>query len=235
MTWMVFPFMQTPSQHVSKLARRLLRIPHQKSYYGLRAIQSEPSSVFLDIGANHGQSIESFRLFKPKNPIVSFEINWTLAAKIHAPNVTVHPVGLGSENRDVTLYIPAFGRALFDARGSMIKEAASRFFGQHLFGLSGRLEEMPCQIKTLDSFDLNPFFVKIDVEGVEASVIQGGWETIKRARPILMIEHGHQLAKMLEPLGYEVYCYDKGFHKGRRGNPDAYLVPQNKQHLLLTR
>jgi FkbM family methyltransferase len=48
-------------------------------------------------------------------------------------------------------------------------------------------------MKTLDSFNLqNVDFVKIDTEGYELYAIRGGEETIKRCRPIMVVEQkGH--------------------------------------------
>ena len=46
--------------------------------------------------------------------------------------------------------------------------------------------------KTLDSivnsFSLNPKFIKIDVEGAELDVLQGMKETLKRYKPKIMLE-----------------------------------------------
>lgn len=41
---------------------------------------------------------------------------------------------------------------------------------------------------TLDSLNLSPDFIKIDVEGMEFDVIKGARETIIRSKPLIMIE-----------------------------------------------
>lgn len=65
------------------------------------------------------------------------------------------------------------------------------------------------EVDTLDSFNLKPDLIKIDVEGMEPSVIQGGLKTIEKYKPLLVIEHNdiqnlYETARMLVPLGYKI-------------------------------
>jgi FkbM family methyltransferase len=65
------------------------------------------------------------------------------------------------------------------------------------------------KIKTLDSYNLKPDLIKIDVEGMEDEVVSGGIETIKKYKPILVIEHNdiqklYDTARLLVPLGYKI-------------------------------
>lgn len=64
-------------------------------------------------------------------------------------------------------------------------------------------------IKTLDSYNLEPDLIKIDVEGMEDEVVEGGIETIKKYKPLLVIEHNdiqklYNTARLLVPLGYKI-------------------------------
>ena len=56
-------------------------------------------------------------------------------------------------------------------------------------------------------FDIRPTFIKVDAEGSELKVVQGGIETIKRHLPALMLEVNDTQAKPVEailyPLGYK--------------------------------
>jgi FkbM family methyltransferase len=84
--------------------------------------------------------------------------------------------------------------------------------------------------RELDRIDL----IKLDVEGAECDVIQGGMETLKRLKPRLIIEvHGHmpgcednprRLAEQLDQLGYstrriwtntDLYFYIEAIHPGK--------------------
>ena len=44
------------------------------------------------------------------------------------------------------------------------------------------------EVITIDSLDLSPDFIKLDVEGVEHAAIIGGEQTIRTHKPVLMIE-----------------------------------------------
>ena len=44
------------------------------------------------------------------------------------------------------------------------------------------------EVITLDSLGLSPDFIKIDVEGMEWHTIKGGEETIRRCKPVIMLE-----------------------------------------------
>lgn len=65
----------------------------------------------------------------------------------------------------------------------------------------------------LDSFNLNPDFIKIDVEGYEYNLLKGSLKTIKENLPIILIElHSEEHSKtskmskeLLGSLGYEVH------------------------------
>jgi FkbM family methyltransferase len=67
------------------------------------------------------------------------------------------------------------------------------------------------KIVTLDSLGLTQcHFIKIDVEGMEANVLQGARETIKRHSPLLYVENDRQeksaaLITLLFELGYRLY------------------------------
>ncbi len=43
-------------------------------------------------------------------------------------------------------------------------------------------------LKRLDSFDLNPDFIKIDVQGLEIRVLEGARQTIKMSSPVILFE-----------------------------------------------
>ena len=67
--------------------------------------------------------------------------------------------------------------------------------------------------KTLDSFKLNPFIIKIDCEGHELSVLKGMKKTLKH-RPILFIENSRSnfsllKSKLIKKYKYKAFGFDK--------------------------
>jgi FkbM family methyltransferase len=73
--------------------------------------------------------------------------------------------------------------------------------------------------KTVDSLALvDVGFIKIDVEGAEAQVLEGARETIARDKPVLLVEAEERhrsgavslVRERLEPLGYEGYMLVDG-------------------------
>ena len=84
-----------------------------------------------------------------------------------------------------------------------------------------------CNGITIDSLDLPRVdFVKIDIDGTELAAIRGMRETIKRCRPILMIENeikdkaGPLVAEIVE-LGYRGWSYRPPLYRAdnHAGNP----------------
>ena len=75
-------------------------------------------------------------------------------------------------------------------------------------------EEEGCEtirIKTLDSFNIKEkdrFRIKIDVEGFEYFALSGGIKTIKKNKPVILIEeHNYgnsKVFKLLMDLGYKI-------------------------------
>lgn len=57
------------------------------------------------------------------------------------------------------------------------------------------------EVITLDSLNLAPNFIKIDVEGYELWAIQGGEQTIRTHRPVVMLEEKGHEARYGLPLG----------------------------------
>jgi FkbM family methyltransferase len=66
---------------------------------------------------------------------------------------------------------------------------------------------------TLDSLDLRPRFIKIDVEGMEPDVLRGAESTIRKCRPILYVENDRDetrdaLFAVLREYGYRAWRHE---------------------------
>lgn len=169
------------------------------------------AGVAFDIGANVGNHSLYFaerflhvHSFEPNPP--TFELLEFNTRHIH--NVSVHPFGLGDEKGSFALVEDPgnFG-------GSSIQ------VGRALTGPSTQVQVDV--IDTLSSFDtVEPCFMKIDVEGFEASVIRGGLKMLEKHQPLIVLEQHakefHQgsteAIQLLSRLGYR-FCW----HQIRNG------------------
>ncbi|HXK17295.1 MAG TPA: FkbM family methyltransferase, partial [Polyangiaceae bacterium] len=203
-------------------------IPHESEFVALKFIPDSLPGVYVDIGANQGQSIESMKVIKPGAQIVSFEANQGLAEKLQRryqgrSDIKVHAFGLSDVVDDRVLFVPVYRKFVYDGNASFNRSDAMALYNSHnLFWFSPaklELKEVPCSLKLLDAQQLEPVFMKLDVQGFELNVIKGGLETVRRHEPILMIECLHdqpELAALLASMGYEEYIFnDTGFMKGK--------------------
>lgn len=160
--------------------------------------------VALDIGANEG--LFAYRLSRLYDRVLAFEVNDPLTGSLRAyaagRNVEVHGVGLSSTEGAATLYVPVrSGRPLYgwaSLRPGNLPEAES-----HL--------ELLVRVRTLDSYGLEGVtFIKADVEGHEPELLAGAAETIRRNRPVVLLE-----VKAANRLAVAAFFRDLGYAERR--------------------
>jgi FkbM family methyltransferase len=79
-------------------------------------------------------------------------------------------------------------------------------------GLSLGGDGDPVPMIALDSLGLEPDFIKIDAEGMEAEILRGASLMIKRCRPVLYVENDRkeksdELIGLIRDLGYRLYWH----------------------------
>jgi FkbM family methyltransferase len=135
---------------------------------------------FLDIGANLGTW--SFHALKYFHKVYAFEPNEEMAAVLRKTlphNVSVHAVALSDHEGNASFAIPLANGEELTTRGSL-EPAANVGYPEVVRQVA---------ITTLDKLGLRKVMViKIDVEGHERAVIDGGAITIARERPVLIVE-----------------------------------------------
>ena len=135
-------------------------------------------NVAVDIGANIG--LYSYPLSKAFRKVVAFEPVPHCAAILKnygAANIEVHNVGLSSFDGFLELHIPVHN-------GVEISGCASF---SNIPGKDGKIITSP--VTTLDRCLLTGVsLMKIDVEGHELEVLKGADVTIKREKPVILIE-----------------------------------------------
>ncbi len=200
--------------------------PHEPDFRFFRHFDGS-TALFVDIGANIGQSALSFRLFNHTCPIVSFEANPDLEPELRyvrrllGDGFSYRMHGLGAENRDLALYVPVVAGVPLTQEATLLRAVVeSDAYRGYLTAITGQrditIRERPLRLMRFDDLGLRPGFVKIDVERTERAILDGMTRTLAQCRPLLLIEGQEHVRDFLAAHGYRMAIYD-----GRR---DA-LVP----------
>ena len=166
------------------LAARLKGVPISSyEQWDQKWVREANFSTVLDIGANVGQFARCIRCVLPTAHIFSFEpvpdCFWSLEQNMKgAENFTAVNIGLGDQSGMLQ-----FERNAFAPASSFLKMTELH---KKAFPESRETEIVSVRIERLDDirsrFRLEaPLLVKIDVQGYEDRVLNGGHETIKEA------------------------------------------------------
>jgi FkbM family methyltransferase len=146
-------------------------------------------STFIDVGSNYGwHSIIASKYcnivysFEPQK--IMFDIQTLSINDNNIKNIIVYNFGLGNEN-----IVSKMNQINYNSPWINIGDLSVGAGGEEI------------NIKTIDSLDLPKIdFIKIDVQGYEKFVLEGGVETIKKDKPTLIVElENFQLTK----FGYD--------------------------------
>lgn len=147
----------------------------------------EKSKYIVDVGANIGCHTISYAGMNPEARIWSFEpqkklfdlLNTNVNLNGYTDRIHLHNCGLG--HKECTLEMQGL---------DTVEDRAHMGWNKGGLGIGRGGEKL--DVKTLDSLDLPGLdYMKIDVEGAEGLVIQGGQETIKKFKPVICFEHNH--------------------------------------------
>ncbi len=240
------PFLKRAKDSFYLHTRRMLRQPHENDFRALALIPDGQDRCYIDIGANQGQSIESILLFKPSAQLISFEPNPNLAMALAnrykiKTNISIVAQGLSDAPGELTLFVPSYKGFVYDALASLDRDAAASWISeQTVLGFTPdklTIDETRCEVNTLDSHQLAPIFIKIDVQGHEYNVLNGGRETLRRYEPILLIETfrgDFRTVRLAEEMGYEEYYFDDSrLRKGESKNgPNSFLLTPGRARVM---
>jgi len=128
----------------------------------------------IDIGANIGEWAIDFKRHFPNANVLSIEANIQLEQQLKTNNSNYLITLLGREKNDgVKFYInPDTGN---DTGASIYRETTQ--WGNNAV-------EISLPMTTLDSLDKQFDWIKIDVQGAELDVLNGGYETMRHAMVI---------------------------------------------------
>jgi FkbM family methyltransferase len=207
------------TRRASMFAKYLCGRPHEADFAAFRHF-SHRTGLFLDIGANSGESVLSFRLFNRTAPILSIEPN-----PYHEPDLRFLKARIakfdyllcaaGEASGRAILYVPMYRNLPLTGEASFHREQAiGNYWVQEQIGAGAasgvRLTELEVDVKRLDDLSLRPAFVKIDVQGFESTVVAGLRSTIAGSQPVLLLERSGcdaTLRQQLGDLGYSPFLY----------------------------
>lgn len=184
-----------------------------------------PQGIALDVGANRG--IYAYALARIAKEVHCFEPLAECCSYIAAyrsPKIKVHNCALADVPGLLSLYVP-----LSNGRPILTRASLDR--------PTGAASAREIEVRTLDSFDFPKIdFIKIDVEGLEASVLRGAQRMLARDRPRLLVEIDRErhsgesfqaLMDWLHVLGYEAHVLTDGVLKRCRNAWDEASTHYN--------
>jgi len=185
----------------------------QREALGISAVLAatlRARGTYVDVGTNRGQVLREAVRIAPQGSHIAFEPIPALAAQVRAafPAVDIRNKALGA--RPETTEFCHF-RQLDGWSGLRRRPEIS--------DAAGDPEYITVEVSTLDAelAGQDPAVVKIDVEGAEVGVLEGGLQLLAHARPLIIFEHQLEAAalygaepgapwKLLTHLGYEIFA-----------------------------
>lgn len=221
------PRLYGAARRVRALGLFALRRPHEPDFAAF-ALFPEREGLFLDVGANLGNSALSFRIFNSRSPILSIEPNPFHERDLRfvkrlIRNFDYELFAAGDSSGEATLHVPFYKGLALTGEASLIEPDGRPWWAQEQGVETVETRTLHVPVRPLDELRLQPDFVKIDVEGAEDVVLRGMTETLDRARPVLLLERSAAAAEVDELLrsrGYTPHVYD-----GKR------LQPFHGQHV----
>jgi FkbM family methyltransferase len=179
--------------------------------------------LFVDIGANLGQSALSFRTFNRTCPILSFEPNPDMekplryVQRLLGPSFQFRLHGLGADNAVLRYYIPVVHGVPLAQEATFNRDVLETdAIRAHIFTVTicrhFTIEERTITVMKLDDLELDPGFVKIDVQGTELDVLKGMARTIDQSRPLFLIEGYGSVLEFLSVRNYRFFVYNPPRH-----------------------
>lgn len=219
--------------------------PHEDDFRFFQHFATD-HGLFLDIGANQGQSALSFAMFNVNAPIFSIEPN-----PLHARDLgrvksllgsrfSYDIKGVGDLPGHLKFYVPVSQGVALTQETTLSKEILTQDsvtlerIREAIHADTFDLQNFECDVITVDGLALKPRFVKIDVQGAELAVLKGMSKTLGEMKPILMIENSSldQFIGFLRPMGYHTFQYNAANHRlvKLNGHPLNVFFVHESQH-----
>jgi FkbM family methyltransferase len=199
---------------------------------------NRPGSVFLDIGAHIGSVTGAVLKRSPGTNVIAFEAVPEKAERLRQkfPGVTIHQCAVSNATGEVTFYV-SLEKSSYSSLDN--KSAANTGQTRAITVKAYRLDEMAIK-GTVD-------IIKVDVEGAEQGVFEGGQVLIKKDLPLIFFESGpgdHPqlgfskagLWKLFDKLGYGIVIPTRLAHADTGMSldvfEDSHLYPRRANNYI---
>lgn len=210
----------------------------------LSQIKQEEGSIAIDVGSNDGTSIALISKNVKHVHIFCFDpVRAPIFSRKMIDYVSYFPFALGDYSRDLRIFVPAVkGFSLSQYSSTDRKRALNQLV--HDLNLDPQqvaFKEESMRVRVLDDFGLNPFFLKVDVEGDELKVLAGAIKTIQAHLPIILveiqsIEDYQQISAFFTQLDYYNFVPSTASVKGWKNlKIQTSFTPQFNNYLWLPR
>lgn len=176
-----------------------------------------PAGLVLDVGANIGQSAVSIGTTNQTVEILSIEPNvecepfLKFARSILGRRFSYSICGIGDKNETRPFYVPIVGGLPQWQEGTFDRFVLDLPITHERLGEIERIEENNFKIVTIDSMNVRPVAIKLDVQGHEMAALRGAENTLKICRPMILLERSGddgRIGEYLVGLGYRPYAGD---------------------------
>lgn len=183
-----------------------------------------PGDIVIEIGANIGaHTVRLAQMVGDRGRVLAFEpqriVFQTLCANVALNSMTnVECYQQAVSNARTSINIPDVDPRQDNNFGGLDLEEAERVLGGNPVQCT-RLDDLLGYVKHLR-------LLKIDVEGMEADVIESGRQLIETLKPVLYVENdrpekSEHLMKLLNGLGYRLYWHCPYLYRRNNFNGDA--------------
>jgi FkbM family methyltransferase len=201
--------------------------PHEDDFLFFKKFNGlDKPMLFVDVGANTGQSAISFLMNCPNGHVISFEPNLLFKKVLKgvqellgATRFEFYMCGLSDKEGELDLYIPHVDSAPYMQEASLtMSQFEKPWVRDRLKSYGTKIEIIPVRasFKIADKLIEKADVVKIDAEGAEMKVLVGMCKIIENNPPIFLIENNDYTAvtNYLKSYGYGVYKYQKSAEGG---------------------
>jgi FkbM family methyltransferase len=161
----------------------------------------------LDVGSNDGTSIRMFRRYFPLVKI--FAVDPITTPRFKLKNVTLIKAALSDKVGIRKLVTPIVSGKQLTQYSSFYKEKMISQICSDMALLETEVSTIETEVSfnTIDNLGVDPFFIKIDVEGAELEVLKGSLNVIKMYNPVVLVEIQNpnsyqEIQELLSSYGY---------------------------------